>query len=290
MNGVNAKSMIIMLGLLAVLTFPISLLAQDASANAVKLPDGTPVRLALQEELNSATAHTGDSVHLEVAEDVREGNAVAIPSGSVATGHVVTAEHKKRLGRGGKLDFSVDYIKLPDGSNCKVRAAAAREGKDKTGTVIVGTVLVSPLFLLMHGKDVDIPKGTTFTAYIDGEHSVAGQGAATQITAHTADPKLAAPPKPALNPPSATAPPTSTEPPAATAPADQATIAFTSDPAGADISIDGEYMGSTPSSLRVKPGHHTVAVEKPGFKPWQRTLNVQPDATITVDANLEKSF
>jgi CTP-dependent riboflavin kinase len=58
----------------------------------------------------------------------------------------------------------------------------------------------------------------------------------------------------------------------------------------ADISIDGEYMGSTPSSLRVKPGYKAITIDKPGFKPWQRTLNVQSDAAITVEANPEKSI
>jgi hypothetical protein len=282
-------SMVATLGLLAVLTFPIRLSSQDASGNVTKLPDGTPVQLSLQEELNSATAHAGDSAHFEVVGDVRVGNTTVIPSGSAGVGRIADVEHKKRVGRGGKLNFSVDYVKLPDGTSCKVRASAARQGKDKTGTVIAGTLLVSPLFLLMHGKDVDVPKGATFTAYIDGEHSVAVQGPTPPTTTRGTELLPAAPQKAALSLPSAPVPPTASNPPAATAPGHQATVPFKSDPAGADISIDGDYVGSTPESLQLNPGRHAITIEKPGFKPSQRTLSVQPDATITVEGNLEAS-
>ena len=285
----RSKSTVASAALLAVFTLPVVAQAQEPASGTVKIPDGTPVRLSLQEELNSATAHTGDLVHLEAAEDVRVGSMVVIPSGSAAVGHIVEAEHKKRLGRGGKLNFSVDYVKLPEGANEKVRASAAREGKDKTGKVIVGTVLVSPLFLLMHGKDVDIPKGTTFTAYTDGEHEVALPGSGPQIAARAADPPQSTTSKPASDPPSASTQAAASDRPAASVEA-PATVVLKSNPDGADISVDGDYMGSTPSSLRLKPGHHAIAIEKAGFKPWQRNLNVTADGTVTVDAVLEKSL
>jgi len=266
-----------------------NLTGQSAPPASAKLPDGTPVRLALDEDLNSATAQAGDTVHLEVAEDVRVGNLVVVPSGSASGGHVVVAEHKKRMGRGGKLDFAVDYVKLPDGSSLKVRASASREGKDKMGKVIAGTVLVSPLFLLMHGKDINIAKGTAFTAYVDGDREIALGGSAPAAAAQASNTQPAADPAPSADPSSQAPAPQAAEQQTAASSGDPATVVVKSAPDGADISLDGDYMGSTPSTLRMKPGHHALNIEKSGFKTWQRSLNVNPDETITVDASLDKA-
>lgn len=148
-------------------------LAIKAAAGILKVPDGTMVRLSLLDSLSSATNQVDDPVNLEVTEDVKVGEIVAIPRGATARGHVVEVEPKKRLGRAGKLNFTVDNVKAPDGSNLRVRASSLRKGEDKSGTVIVGTVLLSGLFLLMHGKDVEIPKGTAFNAYVDGDREIA---------------------------------------------------------------------------------------------------------------------
>jgi hypothetical protein len=209
-----------------------------------------------------------------------------IPSGSPAGGHIVLDEHKKRLGRGGKLDFAVDYVKLPDGSNLQVRASAEREGKDKTGAVIVGTVLVSPLFLLMHGKDISVPKGTAFTAYVDGDHEIAlqtpqhGLQAKAESTQPVPDPPAASDPAPF---PATQASGQEN----GSSSADPCTMVVKSNPDSADISVDGSYAGSTPSTLRVQPGRHAISIDKSGFKTWQRNINVTADETITVDAKLD---
>lgn len=89
------------------------------------------------------------------------------------------------MGRAGKLNFTVDHVKAPDDSNLRLRASSTRKGEDKTGTVIVGTVLLSPLFLIMRGKDITIPKGTEIAAYIDGDREIAmaSRGGNTAVTA-----------------------------------------------------------------------------------------------------------
>src|SRR5436190_6692516 len=49
-----------------------------------------------------------------------------------------------------------------------------------------------------------------------------------------------------------------------------AKLAVSSTPAGADIEIDGAFAGSTPSSLSLSTGDHTVAVKKNGYRAWER--------------------
>ena len=43
---------------------------------------------------------------------------------------------------------------------------------------------------------------------------------------------------------------------------------FTSTPAGAEINLDGKYVGSTPSEIAVAAGAHIVIFSMPGFTPW----------------------
>jgi hypothetical protein len=47
-----------------------------------------------------------------------------------------------------------------------------------------------------------------------------------------------------------------------------------SSPAGADIEIDGSFVGNTPSSAGVTPGDHTIRITKDGYVPWERKLKV----------------
>jgi hypothetical protein len=51
-----------------------------------------------------------------------------------------------------------------------------------------------------------------------------------------------------------------------------ATAEISSDPTGADIEIDGNFVGSTPSSVGIEAGKHSVKVSKNGYKSWERTL------------------
>lgn len=71
-------------------------------------------------------------------------------------------------------------------------------------------------------------------------------------------------------------------------PMQPANVTVKSTPQGADIDVDGKFMGSTPSTIQLSPGEHLVSVEKEGMRPWQRTMTVTAGGSITIDATLEK--
>jgi hypothetical protein len=151
--------------------------AKDAPVPmAIMLEDGTPVHLVLAENLSSATAVTGDTVEFETVDDIVVSDLVVIPHGSTAWATVTDAEHKKHLGRGGKLDLNIDKVRLADGEKALLRGVKDTKGGGHTGAMtgaMVATSLVvwpaAPFFLFMHGKDVNIPKGTQITAFVQGD-------------------------------------------------------------------------------------------------------------------------
>ena len=57
-------------------------------------------------------------------------------------------------------------------------------------------------------------------------------------------------------------------------PAPKAVLDIWSNPAGADISLDGEHIGKTPYSMVVPPGEHMIALHKPEFGTWQRKMQM----------------
>lgn len=63
-------------------------------------------------------------------------------------------------------------------------------------------------------------------------------------------------------------------------------VSLASNPTGADIDVDGQFSGSTPSSLDLSPGEHRVVVHKKGFKSWERVLQVR-SGEIHISAELE---
>jgi hypothetical protein len=71
-------------------------------------------------------------------------------------------------------------------------------------------------------------------------------------------------------------------------PAQPASVIVKSTPPGADINVDGKFMGNTPSTIQLAPGEHQISIEKEGLRPWQRTMTVSPGGSITLDATLEK--
>jgi len=66
-----------------------------------------------------------------------------------------------------------------------------------------------------------------------------------------------------------------------------AKIQVESNPSGADIEIDGSFVGNTPSDLQVPEGVHTVAVKRAGFMDWLRTVKISSGSSVHLSAELE---
>ena len=71
------------------------------------------------------------------------------------------------------------------------------------------------------------------------------------------------------------------------APTAASTVSFSSEPNGADIYIDGKFVGQTPATISVQPGPHVVLVKATGRKNWQRDLEVLKDSQVALRPVLE---
>lgn len=66
-----------------------------------------------------------------------------------------------------------------------------------------------------------------------------------------------------------------------------ARLDVSSDPAGADIEVDGNFVGSTPSSIELPAGEHSISIKKSGYKSWERKMKTT-GGEVKINAELEK--
>lgn len=199
-------------------------------------------------------------------EEIKVDGTVVIPKGATALGTVTNAMPKRRMGREGKLDIAISYARMADQEKCALRASKEGHGGGHVGAMtgaMVGTASVffpaAPLFLFMHGRDITIAQGTEIAAFVEGDMhlDMTKFGAApAPITAQVATP------------------------------GSQVGISIQSTPGGADIEVDGVFVGSTPSTINVTAGDHNIVVKKKGFADWNRKMNVSGTG-LHLNAELE---
>jgi hypothetical protein len=243
------------------------LLATGCAAQSV-LPEGTKVRVRLDQNISSGTAEEGQVVELSVTDAIRVGDTIVIPEGARVMGTITQAQEKRRLGRAGKLDFSIDRVKTVDNQWVPLRYTVTKKSGQShavsTGILTAGAAVVfwpaAPVFLLRKGADITLNRGTAFEVFTDANHTIGP--AATSVNSAAA--------------------PT----PTPSVPVGSAAISVSSPVAAAEIEVDGVFVGNTPTTVQLSPGSHRILV-KHGVKTWQRTLQVNAGSTVSLNATLQ---
>lgn len=227
----------------------------------------TPVRIKLARNISSKDAKVGDKVDFEVVEDVAVKDVVVIRQGGMAMATVTKAKPRGRLGRSGKLDINIDYVQLVADEKVPLRAVKGGSGGTRTtamtGAMVAAGILffpAAPLFLFMKGKNIEIAKGTEVTAYV----------AADTLLDRSRFSEAAK------------------QAPASAPAATTSSVSLSSIPAGADITIDDKFVGTTPSAVQLTVGEHKIVITKSGYKIWERTLTVNPGGGVNLNVELEK--
>jgi hypothetical protein len=264
-----------------------------AFGQRVRLPEGTPVHVRLKADLASDQVEEGARVDFEVASPVLIQGIAVIPVGAVSWGTVQSVK------KGKFIKFDIDGVRLPDLTDVKLRTVGGRTKNPAQDQIKVDASFKG---------GVGAPKGTEYTAYVNEDREVA-VAAQPSIPALALTPTAAAttPPTPAqvVAPTPSTATPTVTypkpaAPPAVTTPAASATspaispsqsaaplanvervrVECFSDPSAADILIDGDFYGNTPSILKVPVGKHELEIQLSGYKTYSITLILEPGTGI----------
>lgn len=170
------------------------------------------------------------------------------------------------MGRAGKLDFSIDRVRAADGEWIPLRYTVNKKSGGShtvsTGVLTAGAAILfwpaAPAFLLIKGKDVTLNKGMVFDTFTDQDHAIGASGGNTATAAKGAN-----------------------------GAAGTSSVTIGSNVPGADIEIDGSYVGSTPATLSLPAGTHQITV-KSGNAAWQRNLLVSAGGTVNVNAQLEQ--
>jgi hypothetical protein len=299
------------------LTIAMMALTAGTAMAQVMIPDGTKIRVRLEENLSSETAELGQTVDFCVTQEVRVGDAVVIANGARATGSIVLVEPKRRLGRAGKLDFTIERVQVVDGNWMNVRYTPMKnKGKGNgitTGVLTAGIAIVfvpaAPLGLLIKGKDATIIKGRTYEVFADDGTYVATAVAANvpmttrplpqspQMPLRVNDGGLAnngglanavsMTPNMTLVSNSSAMHAAQMQPAGGAAVAgsgEAATLTVNSNLTGADIEVDGMFVGNAPTTIQLPLGIHTLAV-KQGASVWQREIQIT-GGSVTINATL----
>ncbi len=158
---------------------------QAPPPQAIELPQGTSIRVRLDQDLGSKLSNTGDTFQATVADDVMNGNQTVIEKGARADGEVVDAKPLGRFKGGASLVIKLDRVTTRWGSypveTSSISKAEAGKGK-RTGIMAGGGAGLGALIGALAGGG----KGAAIGA-------AAGAGAGTAGSAFTGNKEIVLP-------------------------------------------------------------------------------------------------
>lgn len=143
-----------------------TLLASTSAFAQIKIPEGTEFPVRLEEAISSSAATEGDRFTIVLDDDVKLADGTVLRAGYRGVGEVVEARDNGMLGKNGKLNVRLSYLKVGD-ERVRLRATKGTKGETRVGATVVTVLLFWPAAPFIKGKDVSIKKGTMMTAYAD---------------------------------------------------------------------------------------------------------------------------
>lgn len=132
--------------------------ALPAAPQILTLPGGTPITLAVTDEVNSSTHEAGDTFKLTVLNDVKIDQTVVIPRGTPATGEITWRTGKGAFGKSGKMELALRSIDL-GGRSIPVTGDFRQEGEGNTVATGVGVIAIGVFAGFITGKRARLPVG-----------------------------------------------------------------------------------------------------------------------------------
>jgi hypothetical protein len=146
--------------------------ANSATEMPVVIPAGTPLKVAIDQDLSSASATAGQQVSFHLASDYSEFGHVLIPQGTAVRATVAQVARRKAGGNPGTVTVQVTSLRAVDGTRIPLRGTAKAIGKNRQTQAATLAVLTLGIGATKKGLTAVIPAGTEFTVFTDAQRTI----------------------------------------------------------------------------------------------------------------------
>ena len=146
--------------------------ANSRTRMPVVIPAGTPLTVAIDQDLSSASVNSGQRISFHLTSDYSEFGHVLISQGTPVRGTVTQATRRKSGGRPGALTVQVTSVRAVDGTYVPLRGTEKVVGKNRQGQAAALGVLTLGIGATKKGLSASIPAGTQFTVFTDVKRTI----------------------------------------------------------------------------------------------------------------------
>ena len=146
--------------------------ANSSTQMPVIIPAGTPLTVAIDEDLSSASVNQGQQVAFHLPADYSEFGHVLIAQGTPVRGTVAHVARRSAGGNPGAVTVTVTSVRAIDGTRIPLRGTTKVVGKNRQGQAAALGVLTFGIGATKKGLSAVIPAGTQFTVFTDAKRTI----------------------------------------------------------------------------------------------------------------------
>lgn len=136
-----------------------------AQTSAFAATSNLAVNLSANKTISAESQVAGNTVYFTVANDVKDSQGnVEIKANTQASGTVTEVSPMRRIGRSAYITIDKITTESTNGSTVNLKAISIQKKHVMVRSIVL-SVLIIPLFLLMHGPEAEIPQGSVVTTY-----------------------------------------------------------------------------------------------------------------------------
>jgi len=146
--------------------------ANSRTEMPVVIPAGTPLTVAIDQDLSSASVNAGQRVAFHLTTDYSEFGHVLIRQGTPVRGTVAHVARRSAGGNPGTVTVRVTSVRAVDGTRIPLRGTTKAVGKNRQGQATALGLLTLGIGATKKGLSAVISSGTEFTVFTDAQRTV----------------------------------------------------------------------------------------------------------------------
>jgi hypothetical protein len=146
--------------------------ANSRTRMPVVIPAGTPLTVAIDQDLSSQSVNAGQRISFHLTSDYSEFGHVLISSGTRVRGTVANVARRKSGGRPGALTIEVTSVRAVDGTTVPLTGTEKVVGKNRQGQAAALSVLTLGIGATKKGLSASIPAGTEYTVFTTAKRTI----------------------------------------------------------------------------------------------------------------------